>query len=88
MLVTGTDPGIAHLHRAPQKFEILVGFSGEKRNQFFEHKHAGKPPKNQARRPAAQIVRENGILLANSEISFYYTIKRFLVDETIINHIA
>src|SRR5207245_2095339 len=31
-------------------------------NQFFEHKHAGKLPKNQAGRPAAQIVRENGII--------------------------
>ena len=60
MLVTGTDPGIAHFHRAPQKFEILVGFSREKRNQFFEHMNAGKLPKNQEGFSAAQTVRENG----------------------------
>jgi len=38
VLVVGTDPGIANLHDTPQEFDILVTFSSEKRNQFFEHK--------------------------------------------------
>jgi hypothetical protein len=59
MLVAGTHPSIANLHGAPQQFEILVGFFGEKRNQFSKHKHAGKSPKNQEGLPGEQIVREN-----------------------------
>ena len=44
----------------PHEFSILVGFSCEIRNQFFEHEHAGKLPKNQEGFPAVQTVRQNG----------------------------
>ncbi len=44
----------------PHEFRILVGFSREIRNQFFEHMNAGKLPKNQEGFSAAQTVRENG----------------------------
>ena len=43
----------------PHEFRILVGFSREIRNQFFEHMNAGKLPKNQEGFPAVQTVRQN-----------------------------
>src|SRR5712692_11947953 len=60
VLVAGADPSIANLHGTPQKLEILVGFSREKRNQFFEHKDACKPPKNQESIRTGKTVRQNG----------------------------
>jgi hypothetical protein len=60
VLVVGTDPGIADLHRTPQKFDILVAFSCTKRNQLFEHKDAGQLPKNQEGLTRKKIVRKNG----------------------------
>jgi hypothetical protein len=47
VLIVGAHPGIADLHSIPQEFDILVGFSSTKHNQFFEHKDAAQPSKNQ-----------------------------------------
>jgi hypothetical protein len=60
MLVARADPGIANVHGTPQQFEILVGFSACKHNQFFEHKDAAQPPKNQEGLIMQKIVRQNG----------------------------
>src|SRR5713101_1761102 len=60
VLVPGAAPSIAKLPGTPQKLEILVGFSREKRNQFFEHKDACKPPKNQESIRTGKTVRQNG----------------------------
>src|SRR5436309_2091026 len=43
------------------------------------------PPAMQSESEKVGVAKKGGILLANPEISFYCTIKRFLVDSTKIN---
>jgi hypothetical protein len=59
VLIVGAHPSIADFHRIPQEFDILVGFSFTKHNQFFEHKDAAQPPRNQEGLSRKKIVREN-----------------------------